>query len=142
MIGFSIKNNLWNRQETYLAIFTLVSVGLVGAVDDYLNVRGIGRTKGLSARVKMVLLVILASLGAYWFFVKLGYDHIHFPFLGDVTFGYLYIPIFIFVFISAANSVNITDGLDGLAGGLLLFQFIAYGAITYIVYFVGILFYY
>ena len=132
MIGFSIKNNLWNRQETYLAIFTLVSVGLVGAVDDYLNVRGIGRTKGLSARVKMVLLVILASLGAYWFFVKLGYDHIHFPFLGDVTFGYLYSPIFIFVFISAANSVNITDGLDGLAGGLLLFQFIAYGAITYI----------
>lgn len=86
MIGFSIKNNLWNRQETYLAIFTLVSVGLVGAVDDYLNVRGIGRTKGLSARVKIVLLVILASLGAYWFFVKLGYDHIHFPFLGDVTF--------------------------------------------------------
>lgn len=131
-IGFSIKNNLWNRQETYLAIFTLVSVGLVGAVDDYLNVRGIGRTKGLSARVKMILLIILASLGAYWFFVKLGYDHIHFPFLGDVTFGYLYIPIFIFVFISAANSVNITDGLDGLAGGLLLFQFIAYGAITYI----------
>lgn len=79
----------------------------------------------------MILLLILAGIGAWWFFVKLGYNHIHFPFLGDVTFGWLYIPIFIFVFVATANSVNITDGLDGLAGGLALFQFLAYGAITY-----------
>lgn len=46
-------------------------------------------------------------------------------------FGWLYVVIFIFVFIATTNSVNITDGLDGLAGGLLLFQFLAYGAITY-----------
>ena len=43
--GLSFNNNLWNREETYLAIFTLVSVGFIGAIDDYLNVRGIGRTK-------------------------------------------------------------------------------------------------
>lgn len=79
----------------------------------------------------MILLTILASLGAYWFYVKLGYNHIHFPFLGDVSFGFLYILIFLFVFIGTANAVNITDGLDGLAGGLLLFEFLAYGAITY-----------
>lgn len=130
--GIDINHHLWNREETYLVIFTLVSVGLVGAVDDYLNVRGIGRTKGLSANIKMVSLIILGLLGAYWFFVKLGYSHIHLPFFGNITFGWLYIPIFIFVFIASANSVNITDGLDGLAGGLLLFQFLAYGAITYL----------
>lgn len=129
--GWSLTHSLWNKQETYLVVFTLVAVGLIGAIDDYLNVREIGRTKWLSARVKMILLLILAGIGAWWFFAKLGYNHIHFPFLGDVTFGWLYIPIFIFVFVATANSVNITDGLDGLAGGLALFQFLAYGAITY-----------
>lgn len=71
MFGIQIKYSLWNRNETYLAISTLAAVGLIGLVDDYLNVRGIGRTKGLSARVKMVLLTIFAVFGAYWFYVKL-----------------------------------------------------------------------
>ncbi len=130
-LGFEFNNNLWNRNETYLVIFTLISVGIIGAIDDYLNVRGIGRTKWLSARVKMILLTILACAGAYWFYAKLGYSEIHFPFIGTLQFGFLYILIFLFVFIGTANSVNITDGLDGLAGGLLLFEFLAYGAITY-----------
>lgn len=79
----------------------------------------------------MILLTIMASLGAYWFYAKLGYSEIHFPFMGTLQFGFLYILIFLFIFIGTANSVNITDGLDGLAGGLLLFEFLAYGAITY-----------
>ena len=37
--GFSIVHNLWNRKETYLVIFTLISVGIVGAIDDYLNIK-------------------------------------------------------------------------------------------------------
>ena len=45
VFGFSFNHALWNRQETYLAISTLIGVGFVGAIDDYLNVRGIGRTK-------------------------------------------------------------------------------------------------
>lgn len=44
-IGVSFRYSLWNRQETYLVIFTLVSVGIIGMIDDYLNIRGIGRTK-------------------------------------------------------------------------------------------------
>lgn len=43
--GFGFTHNLWNKKETYLVIFTLVTVGLIGAIDDYLNVRGIGRTQ-------------------------------------------------------------------------------------------------
>jgi phospho-N-acetylmuramoyl-pentapeptide-transferase len=70
-------------------------------------------------------------MGAYWFSSKLGYSHMSIPFLGEVELGVWYIPLFIAIFVSAANSVNITDGLDGLAGGLLLFQYLAYGTITY-----------
>ncbi len=57
-LGITVRFSLWNRNETYLALFTLASVGMIGLVDDYLNVRGIGRTKGLSGRVKMVLLLL------------------------------------------------------------------------------------
>ena len=57
-LGFNVRFSLWNRNETYLALFTLASVGAIGLVDDYLNVRGIGRTKGLSGRVKMILLLV------------------------------------------------------------------------------------
>ena len=132
LFGIQIKYSLWNRNETYLALATLGIVGLIGLVDDYMNVRGIGRTKGLSARVKMILLMIFAGLGAYWFYVKLGHTGLHFPFFGDVSLGILYIPLFIFIIIAMANAVNVTDGLDGLAGGLLLFNYVVYAFITYI----------
>lgn len=131
LFPFEIKHSLWTREETYIVLFTLVSVGLIGLVDDYLNIREIGRTKWLSARVKMILLIGFAFIGAYWFYFKLGYNEIHVPFIGGISISFLYIPLFILIFISAANSVNITDGLDGLAGWLLLFQYAAYGFITY-----------
>lgn len=132
VFGVSFKYSLWNRQETYIVIFTLVSVGLIGMIDDYLNIREIGRTKWLSAKVKMLLLIIFAFAGAYWFSSKLGYSGITLPFYGHIELGIFYIPLFIIILIATANSVNITDGLDGLAGWLLLFQFLAYGAITYV----------
>lgn len=132
VFGMSFKYSLWNRRETYIVIFTLVSVWLIGMVDDYMNIRWIGRTKWLSANIKMLLLILFALVGAYWFWSKLGYTGIHLPFYGNIELGVLYIPLFVVILIATANSVNITDGLDGLAGWLLLFQFLAYGAITYI----------
>lgn len=131
IFGVSFRYSLWNRWETYIVIFTLVSVGFIGLVDDYLNIREIGRTKWLSAKVKMLLLIIFAFIWAYWFYDKLWYTGINLPFYGHASLGILYIPLFILIFIATANSVNITDWLDGLAWGLLLFQFLAYGAITY-----------
>ncbi len=130
-LGVSIRYSLWNRNETYLSLFTILAVGGIGLVDDYMNILGIGRTKGLSARVKMILLLIFAGLGAYWFYVKLGYTNVRLPFLGDLDVGFWYIPIFMLIIVSMANAVNITDGLDGLAGGLLLFNYAVYAFICY-----------
>lgn len=129
--GIEIRFSLWNRNETYIALFTLMSVGCIWLVDDYLNIREIGRTKGLSARVKMVLLSVFWFIGAYWFYVKLWYSSIHIPKYGLVDIGFFYIPLFIFILVAMANSVNITDGLDGLAGGLLMFIYTAYAIICY-----------
>jgi phospho-N-acetylmuramoyl-pentapeptide-transferase len=129
--GFEINYSLFNRNETYLALFTLFTVWGIGLVDDLLNIREVWRTKGLSARVKLILLFLFAALWAYWFYFKLGYQDISIPFLGSVDIGIWYIPLFVLIIATMANSVNITDGLDGLAWGLLLFNYAVYALICY-----------
>lgn len=123
-----------DRAQTWLPLFTLVSMGLLGLIDDYINIRSDGGRAGVRGRLKILWTTIAASLGAWWFYYKLGWDVIHIPAFGNVTIGWLYIPIFIFIVLATSNSVNITDGLDGLAGGLLIFSF---GAFSIISLFVG-----
>lgn len=124
------NNSLWNRQETYLPVFTLITVGLLGWVDDYINITS--SSKGLKSNYKMLWLILLSVIGGMWFHYKLGYSHLNIPGLGNFEIGQWYIPLFVLVFISTANSVNITDGLDGLAGGLLIIAFGTFSAIAYI----------
>jgi phospho-N-acetylmuramoyl-pentapeptide-transferase len=126
-----IPNSLLNRGEVYLPLFTLVAVGILGAVDDLFNIYQVGGGKGIKAKPKFLLLTSFAIVGALWFYYKLGFSSIHIPHVGDFSIGWWYIPLFILVIVSTANAVNITDGLDGLAGGLLVFAFIAFGAIAY-----------
>jgi len=126
-----MEHSLLQRGLVYLPLFTLVTVGLLGAVDDWFNIKGIGGAKGIKARPKILFLTLFAVLGAWWFYSKLGFSHIHIPSVGDFDIGLWYIPLFILVIISTANAVNITDGLDGLAGGLLILAFAAFGVIAF-----------
>ncbi len=119
------------RGQIYLPLFTLVAVGILGAFDDWYNIKGIGGVKGIKAKPKMFFLLAFAALGAWWFHYKLGFSTIHIPRIGDFEIGLWYIPLFILVIVSTSNAVNITDGLDGLAGGLLILAFMAFGAIAY-----------
>ncbi|MCH8518818.1 phospho-N-acetylmuramoyl-pentapeptide-transferase [Candidatus Gracilibacteria bacterium] len=131
-LGF-INNSLLNQRETYLSLFTLLTVGILGGIDDYMNIKGIGKTKGISAKFKMFWLLIFAAAGSWWFYDKLGWADIllKLPYFPGFEIGFLFVPRFIFIIVGAANSVNITDGLDGLAGGLLLFAYAVYGYITF-----------
>lgn len=81
--------------------------------------------------MKLILLFLFGALGAYWFYFKLGYTDISVPLLGNISLGIFYIPLFVLIIATMANSVNITDGLDGLAGGLLLFNYALYAFICY-----------
>lgn len=126
-----IDHSLINRKETWLPLATLAAVGLLGAVDDYFNIRGLGKSKGINIKPKMMWLLLFALLGGLWFHYKLGYDQFHFPGVGDVFLGWLYVPLFMLVIISSANAVNFTDGLDGLAGGLLCIAFASFGVIAF-----------
>lgn len=120
-----------DRAQTWLPLFTIVSVGVLGIVDDVINVRSKGGVAGMKSKVKMGWLIVIALLGASWFYYKLGHNVINIPFNGDISIGWFYIPFFILVFISIANAVNVTDGLDGLSGGLLSTAFFAFMIIAF-----------
>lgn len=123
--------SLLTREETYLPLFTLMATALLGLFDDYLNIKG-GKSKGLKVKPKFLWLTLFGLLGGVWFYLKLGYDLIHIPGFGDVTIGPWYILLFAFIIVASANAVNITDGLDGLAGGLIIIAFFSLGLISYL----------
>ncbi len=124
--------NFLTRRETLLPLGALVGAALVGLVDDFLDVHGLGhKGRGLPFRFKVFLYAIVAAIGAWWFYIKLGYDFVHVPFMGDWTIGIWFIPFFIAVVVGTSFAVNQTDGLDGLAGGILLINFFSFAIIAF-----------
>ncbi len=131
LIGL-VPNSLLQRGQVYLPLFVLVTLGILGGVDDYLNIRGVGKKRGLDVLPKIISLLLISTAAALWFYFKLDINQIHIPFYGALTLGAWYIPIFIFIIVATANAVNFTDGLDGLAGGLLVIAFGAFGILAYV----------
>ncbi len=126
------KLDFLSQKETFLPLGALVASAIVGMADDLLGIFRIGpKGGGLRMRHRVWVYAAIAAFGAWWFFSKLEWSTIHIPFVGDFDIGIWYIPVFIFVLVATAFSVNETDGLDGLAGGTLLTAFAAYGAIAY-----------
>ncbi|MFH1253156.1 MAG: phospho-N-acetylmuramoyl-pentapeptide-transferase [Candidatus Uhrbacteria bacterium] len=120
------------RSQTLLPLGALIASALVGLVDDYLNIRGIGaKGGGLRMRHRFLIFLIIAIIGALWFTLKLDWNLLHVPFLGDFDIGWWYFPFFVFVVVATAFSVNETDGLDGLAGGTLMTSFGAFAIIAF-----------
>ena len=121
-----------DRSQTYLPLFTLAVFSVMGAIDDYMNVTGLAdKTGGHRAITQIIAVLSLSSVGAWWFYSKLGWSIIHIPAWGNLEIGWLYIPLFVLVIFSSAKSVGITDGLDGLSGGLLSSAYFAYATIAF-----------
>lgn len=127
-----VENSLLQRGQVYLPLFILLALGILGVIDDYFNTRNIGKKRGLDVLPKIIALLTIGIIGGLWFYFKLGYDSIYVPFFSHVQVGWWYIPIFIFIIVGTANAVNFTDGLDGLASGLLVIAFSAFGILAYI----------
>lgn len=124
----------FDRGQTWLPLAAAVGAGLIGLLDDIINLKsnGLG-TAGLNFKLKLLLTTIMAAAASYWFVYKLGYSSIYLPFHGgfDIAAPILFV-LFAFIVIATANAVNITDGLDGLAGGLSLSAFGAFGLIAFL----------
>ncbi len=131
--NFVARLDFFKRSQVWLPLFVLVTAGVLGLFDDYMSVRGCGTNKGGGMRFafRFWWLFLIAGVGAWWFYQKLGWDQIHIPAVGDFSIGWWYIPLFIFVILFAAISSNETDGLDGLNGGVLLVAFCSFALIAF-----------
>ena len=126
--------NFINRAETYLPLIALFLAAILGLLDDWLGVLRIGGASGggLKIRHKLMLYALLAGVGAWWFYFRLGWDTLYAPFVGNIVIGPWYIPLFVFIIVASAFSANETDGLDGLLGGVALFAFVALTTVAFV----------
>jgi UDP-N-acetylmuramyl pentapeptide phosphotransferase/UDP-N-acetylglucosamine-1-phosphate transferase len=130
-----LKNlNFLTRSETFLPLAALVLSAIIGLFDDWLDVRGKGSLGGggLNMKHRLLIYTMIALVGALWFYFKLDWTVLHVPFFGNLEIAWWYIPVFVFIVVATAFSVNETDGLDGLAGGTLLIAFGAYGVMAFV----------
>ena len=136
-LGVYIKTSYDLRWELIVIFFTFISFGILGLSDDYLKLftkpsKGIlGLWFGLRRKQKFILQWILAFGIGFMIYHFLGIHIIHIPLIGKVLdLGIWYIPLSALVIVSFTNAVNITDGLDGLATGLLLICLAAFAIIV------------
>jgi phospho-N-acetylmuramoyl-pentapeptide-transferase len=109
---------------TLTPMLALVGVGILGAIDDYVNVRS---GVGMRGRWKLLWQSVVAVLAAFYVQRHFNITVLNIPFLGELAVGAIVFALFMaFVIVGVSNAVNLTDGLDGLAAGVLIFSFVAY----------------
>ncbi len=112
--------------EIKILLFTFLSFGLLGFLDDAKKTFVMKSDYfGLRLRHKLILEIFISFVISFWLFTELKIDIFYVPLFGVIRMGWWFIPFSMFVIISFSNAFNITDGLDGLASGVLL---IALGA--------------
>jgi phospho-N-acetylmuramoyl-pentapeptide-transferase len=136
-----VSTLLWARLDNgfvWLVLFVTAAFGLIGFADDYAKVTKMTH-RGVSGKVRLLMGFAIAGIAAWWAATLHPADltnQLALPFLKDVlvNLGFLFIPFRALVIVGAANAVNLTDGLDGLA---IMPVMIAAGTLGVIAYAVG-----
>lgn len=120
-LGTYIRSAYQIKEELNILFFTFISFGFLGLYDDIMKFFGFEKTGffGLRARHKFIIQWILAIIISCLLYFNLKIDIVHLPFIGVVKMKFFYIPFASFMIVAFTNAFNITDGLDGLASGLL-----------------------
>ncbi|KKQ48644.1 MAG: Phospho-N-acetylmuramoyl-pentapeptide-transferase [candidate division TM6 bacterium GW2011_GWF2_38_10] len=136
MIGIFLVNSfLWNdlsKPIVWIFLLCIVSFGLIGFLDDWYK---IFYKKGINASLKFKLQIASAAIVALsWFFILAPDTRLCMPFFKffNPDLGYFIIPWAMFIMVATSNAVNLTDGLDGLATGPLIFNFSTFALISYL----------
>jgi phospho-N-acetylmuramoyl-pentapeptide-transferase len=136
-MGVFLRSSYDFSTELFLIFFTFISFGILGVTDDITKIfgkevtRSIGVRRGLPRKVKFVLQWGLAFFIGYILYAKLGIDIVFIPLFDHlIKLGIWYIPFAAFVVVAFSNAFNITDGLDGLASGLLFICLAVFGVIA------------
>jgi len=136
-MGVYIRSSYNFKNELFVIFFTFISFGILGLYDDLIKIFGkpvpgsLGLWFGLPRKVKFLLQLLLATASGYILYRFLGIGILYIPLFAKIVhLGVFYIPFAAFVIVSFSNAFNITDGLDGLATGLLIICLIAFGTIA------------
>lgn len=126
------KINFFSRNQTALLIVALITGSIFGLIDDLLQIYGkeLKLGDGISRKTRIFFVLLIAAIGAYWFYAKLGMNTVHIPFGPELYLGFGFIFLFLFVTL-AVFSGGIIDGIDGLAAGVLIPAFMAYTLIAF-----------
>lgn len=138
LIIFAVVSStlLWtNLSDVYVWLTLLVTVGfgLIGFVDDYSKLAG-KSSKGISGQTRLIAEIIIALFVSFILYMKPGFNQqITIPFFKTVlpNLGWGYVLLCTFIIVGAANAVNLTDGLDGLAIGPVIICFATYVLFAY-----------
>ena len=136
-MGVYIQSSYNLKTELFLIYFTFISFGLLGLSDDILKIIGkprqglTGAWWGLKRSHKIAIQFILGLTIGYILYAKLGIEFLHIPLIDKtIRLGFWYVPFSALVIVSFTNAFNFTDGLDGLASGLLVICLVAFGIIA------------
>lgn len=133
--SFWDKANFLSRNQTWLPLFVLLAASLLGLADDLVQVIAPHRKNGYVAGGikfwhRLAVVFLIALIGAWWFYTKLGWQTIYIPGLGEVFINGWYIPLFVVTMILLFSS-GVVDGIDGLSGGVFASAFAAYSGIAF-----------
>ncbi len=106
--------SLLERKETYILLFAFFSMGILGLIDDFLNIKWVWKVKWLTAKMKLVWMFLFSAFISYWMFFKLGIDYV-ILWHEKIHLWWFYLLFTFFFTLTLVNAVNITDWLDGLA---------------------------
>src|SRR5712692_2534886 len=114
--------------QTIVPIGALVAVGILGFIDDYVDIL---YGFGIRGRHKLLWQLVVAPVGSIYIQRHFGITGVFVPLVGEVEIGAIaFVTLAVFAIISTSNGVNLSDGLDGLSGGTLVFAFLSFAFIA------------
>ena len=118
--------------ESKILLFTILSFGLLGVYDDLAKIFFWKKFNffGVTLKFKLLIEILLALVISYWLYADLHIHFVHVPFFGVFDISYFYIAFAAFTIVAFSNAVNITDGLDGLATGILMISLASFWIIA------------
>lgn len=126
-----LRGSIEFSHNLFILIFVFLAYALLGFADDYLKVK-FHNNKGLSITTKFLIQMVIALVFFYVFMKNGGDSTLVFTFLNlEIPLGWTFGLFILFLLVGSSNAVNITDGLDGLAGGLSAIAFLAFGIIAW-----------
>jgi len=118
-------------RSVILPMGVMILFAILGAMDDWAGLRGQKQEKGMRPRTKLLIQIVIALAAALGLKYVLGVPNMFVPNVkGDINLGVWYVPVAVFIIVAGSNAVNLTDGLDGLAGLIAATVFAAYGGIA------------